>query len=564
MFPASTLLLVTSILGGRPIEKKEIFKPNLYLVRAKALTFSYEADRQARCIFEIEHVFLGPKSLNGERFEARAMLPTIGFGQSNNWTTPEIKKGEVSIWWITERPKEKNEGPAVKEKTKMPRLVAAENNPKTVRLVLFPPVRPMVHRASDADDEWTKEEYKREEQWYQYIEKCSLGMERAYRASDEQRLDVLKELARHDLPLLQGWCLESLENVLPKKEYVAYLTDLASTTKLHLLMEHRIDCQLCKSSLTWINSEVRLKFFQRWMYGQLTEGKREEEENDIVHMLNGTDYTNFSYTTFLRLMIDGLATDRRSEDFKQHLLNVHGCRPRDLVSADDGFAYLMAQIRKPDPNRRLAAARLLIHLVPLCKTQATTVKVLLDDSAYKSIADSLVEAVDLTALVLDGLSGFDGPKLGRGDKKVFLWVRLLKFAPPPQAVRFIREHVRPALPIDPDRVKHLVRDLDHDEFRRREAVSRQLREMGLEAEPILRKASASTNSVELRRRLDALLTQFKNERTITLRAIPILATMESPEARALLERLASGSPDAEITREAKKVIEAKEKQRSKP
>jgi hypothetical protein len=458
---------------------------------------------------------------------------------------------------------EKNEGPAIKQKTKMPRLVASENNPKTVGKVLFPPVRRIAHRVSDSDDEWTKEEYKREEQWYNYVEKCSLGMERVYRASDENRLNVLKEVGRHNLPLLQGWCLERLESVLSKRAYVAYLTDLASTARLHLLMEHRIDYQLSKLSQAWLNSETRLRFFQHWMNGELTESKSEEEENHIIYILNRTDYTDFSYTTFLRLMIDGFATDRRSKDFKKQLLHVRDCRPNDLVSIDDGFAYLMSQIRKAEPNRRLAAARLLIHFVPLCKTQAATVKTLLDDRAYQSIADSLNEALDQTALVLDGLSGIDGTKWGRGDHKDFLWVRLLKLAPQPQAVRFMREHIRSAIAIEPAHVRQLISDLDHEKFSRREQASRQLAAMGLETESMLRTALEHTKSTEARRRLEALVAQLKTERTITLRSISILAEIASPDAQALLERLASGSPDSQITRETKSAIQAKDKKQEK-
>jgi hypothetical protein len=110
MLPSSILLLLAAIMGGKPIEKKEIFEPDLYLVCAKSLTVSYEKDGQVRGIFEIEHVFVGPEPLSEEYFEARGRTPTLGFGQSGNWTSPEIKKGEVSIWWITERSKKKMKG----------------------------------------------------------------------------------------------------------------------------------------------------------------------------------------------------------------------------------------------------------------------------------------------------------------------------------------------------------------------------------------------------------------------------------------------------------------------
>lgn len=558
MFLFNSSLLMAALMGAQPIDKKELFKPNLYLVRAKALSFSYEDGGQAHCIFEIEHVYVGPDSLNGERFDARGGLPSPMFAQFGYWTGSEIKKGEVSIWWITERPSEKADGPAVKQKAKETRLVSAENNPKTANEVPFPPVRQTVHNATDSDDEKTKEEVRKDGQWFNYIEKCSMDMEQLYHASSEKRLDLLKELGRRDRPLLQGWCLGKLKSVLSQADYVAYLTDLATTATLHLLIEYEVDCQLCDLSPAWRSSERRLKFFRRWVNGKLTEGESESEENDILYILVRVNYDDFAYPTFLRLMIDGLTTDRRSEDFKKRLLDVRDFSLKDLTSIDDGFAYLTSQVRKANPNRRLAAARLLTHFVPLCKAQETTVKALLDDPAYKSVASPLSEALQQTALVLDGLCGKDGPKWELEEEK-FLWVRLLELAPAPQAVRFIREQVRPSPAVDPARVRQFVSDLDNDSFRRREEASRRLVAMGLETEPILEAALGRTKSAEVRRRLDSLLAQFKVERTITLRAIPILARLRIAEARSLLQKLASGSKNSPITREAKKALDSIEK-----
>jgi hypothetical protein len=561
MFQFSTVLLITALLNDQIVDKKEIFSRNLYLVRAKALAVSY-GEREVHGIFAIEHVYVGAESLRGERFEARGVPPTLGLGQFGNWTRPEITKGEVSIWWITDRHVGKKEVPAVKQAGRKPRLVAAEYDPTNGKNeVLFPPARRLAPRAADPDDEASKEQIKNAEEMYRYIETCARGMESVYRAGEHQRLSVLKDLARSEAPLLQGWCLAQLKSVLSKADYVTYLTEFASSVTLMLLMEHEVDCQLSSLSPAWCRSETRLKFFQRWMTGELTDGKGEMEENDIIYILIRTNYTDFSYTLFLRLLIDGLTTDRRSEDFKQQLLKVRNFRPKDVTVADAGFDYLMSQIRGADPDRRIAAARLLTHFVPLCKNQEKAVKNLLDNPSCKPIADHLTAVRQQTALVLDGLSGMDGPKWGP-EKNAFLWVRLLKLAPEPQAVRFIGQYVRPSLAVDPARVRKLISELDHEEFRHRDAASRQLSAMGLESEAIVRTALAETGSTEVRRRLDMLLAQFKTERAITLRAIPILATMATPGARTLLERLASGSPDASITKAAKKCLGAKEEKGS--
>jgi hypothetical protein len=107
---------------------------------------------------------------------------------------------------------------------------------------------------------------------------------------------------------------------------------------------------------------------------------------------------------------------------------------------------------------------------------------------------------------------------------------------------------------------HWIADLDNDEFARREAASKQLAAFGTGAEPALRKALAETNSAEVRSRINQLLKTI-GEWVVTdpdalrsLRAIWVLERIGTPAARAVLEDLAKGAPEARQTQEAKAAL----------
>ena len=81
------------------------------------------------------------------------------------------------------------------------------------------------------------------------------------------------------------------------------------------------------------------------------------------------------------------------------------------------------------------------------------------------------------------------------------------------------------------------------------------------AEPALRKTLASSNSLEVRRRVERILKKregpgtWQQERLRALRAINVLQKIGSQEARAALVSLAEGAPDAELIEEAKASLE---------
>ena len=140
----------------------------------------------------------------------------------------------------------------------------------------------------------------------------------------------------------------------------------------------------------------------------------------------------------------------------------------------------------------------------------------------------------------------------------------------PQAVALLEKHLLPAKKVDPDAdVRKLIKDLDAEEFAVRENASKELKKIGKPAEPLLRKALDGNPSAEVRRRIEELLEAGLEARPVknlppgildseplrTVRAIRVLEQIGTPEARAILEKLAKGDPDARETQEAKGSLE---------
>jgi hypothetical protein len=114
----------------------------------------------------------------------------------------------------------------------------------------------------------------------------------------------------------------------------------------------------------------------------------------------------------------------------------------------------------------------------------------------------------------------------------------------------------------PARLRQLIADLDHDDFERREAASQALGKQGVLAKAALHQALAETTSLEVRRRLLPLIEALppwvvtSPEELRALRAIAVLHRIGTPEARAILTKLAKGAPQARQTRAAQASLDA--------
>jgi hypothetical protein len=161
---------------------------------------------------------------------------------------------------------------------------------------------------------------------------------------------------------------------------------------------------------------------------------------------------------------------------------------------------------------------------------------------------------------------------GEGEK---LWLDLGSKSPAKAraAVERLGRHPDAALlaakfrpPAQPDNpmLAALVKDLDSDVFATREEASRKLRELGLKAEPILRRALARAPSLEMRRRIEGILAALappvlrlplSGDRLRGVRVIEVLERAGTPKSRKLLQAWADQTDDIPLSVEARLALE---------
>jgi WD40 repeat protein len=151
-----------------------------------------------------------------------------------------------------------------------------------------------------------------------------------------------------------------------------------------------------------------------------------------------------------------------------------------------------------------------------------------------------------------GLDSSDGVRAYRA-----MWMMVAAARP---SVSFLAERLQPKQPVADARLERLIAELDSEEFKNRARASQELEELGELAETALRKALASTRSLEVRRRVDSLLHKVEAqtlspEQLLTLRALEVLEHIGTPEAKQVLQNLAKGAPGARLTQEAKASLE---------
>jgi hypothetical protein len=545
----------------------EVFFPRLYLVRAQVKSVLKKAPRQSQAVMAIDHVYLGPASLMGRRFEV-CQWPHL----AGEWG---FAVGQVSICWVAEnsivKPPRTIRRYTQKPKKRQESLSAVFSDydirsGRRVRWVL-PPKR-----------KWEDSDF-----GYECTEKTAKKIEEVYRAEGNRRIDLLKQICAQNIIYWNGdlifWAMDALTHILPKSELAAFYKDLLLKPR-PISDEVCLDDALWELAPEWRCSKERIQLFHRWM---TSEREEFEEESPLGHDVGFTNvYSRFGFFTPLRefrrkenlsasalfpfdryldLIMEGLLSIQRSDKFKKSLIGmlpVSG--PEDPASIDAGFDYLLKQLRKGTAERRQAAARLLSCFIPLTKKQRVALQALFDDQSMKPLVPLLRQALDKKDRIWADLTEPEDESPRKG--KIRPRSETISDSVPrgmwgTQFLRALQERLRSAPPIDPDQVQQLLSDLDDYNFRRREEASRQLAAMGLAVEPLLRHEFARTDSVEVRRRLEGLLTQYRTERLLTSRAIAILARMQisSPKAAALLQKLARGSPEVSITQQAITALE---------
>jgi WD40 repeat protein len=125
------------------------------------------------------------------------------------------------------------------------------------------------------------------------------------------------------------------------------------------------------------------------------------------------------------------------------------------------------------------------------------------------------------------------------------------------AVSFLKKNLKPAVKAADAITGPLIADLDSDNFNVRDRATKQLKDLGVAAEPALRQKLSAKVSLEGAKRIETLLESLTTspqaltpERVRELRAVAVLAGARSPEGSAVLQELAKGLPNARLTRAA--------------
>ncbi|HZT82671.1 MAG TPA: hypothetical protein VFA26_20750 [Gemmataceae bacterium] len=160
-------------------------------------------------------------------------------------------------------------------------------------------------------------------------------------------------------------------------------------------------------------------------------------------------------------------------------------------------------------------------------------------------------------------------QLGRKDKAA--WEAVWSLARSgDKATALLKDHLKPAQAPEAKQVARLIADLDANDFKAREAASRELARLGGAVEADLRKALAGDPSAEAKKRLEGLLKPlaagFETDpaELRQLRGIQVLEQLGTPEAKKLLQALARGAPGARRTRDAQLALDRLHRRQSPP
>jgi WD40 repeat protein len=128
-----------------------------------------------------------------------------------------------------------------------------------------------------------------------------------------------------------------------------------------------------------------------------------------------------------------------------------------------------------------------------------------------------------------------------------------------EAVAWLEQRLHPVTEREREAIRQLLAALDDDRFKERDRASKELEQLGADAEPALRQALAGRLSPEATRRVEGLLagpasTRWPLPMLQKVRAVQALEQIGTARAREVLEKLAHGIPEARLTREAQDAL----------
>lgn len=125
----------------------------------------------------------------------------------------------------------------------------------------------------------------------------------------------------------------------------------------------------------------------------------------------------------------------------------------------------------------------------------------------------------------------------------------------PQTLALFEKRLRPAASAPAERLRRLLTKLDSPDFTTRTDATRELEKLGDLAAPVLHRALEDKPSLEVRRRIESVLSAARfvrqPEALRRLRAIRVLEQIGTPESQQLLRKLADGDPSARETAAAR-------------
>src|SRR5262249_21455521 len=127
---------------------------------------------------------------------------------------------------------------------------------------------------------------------------------------------------------------------------------------------------------------------------------------------------------------------------------------------------------------------------------------------------------------------------------------------PVQAVPLVKERLQPVSKPKIRAVTCWIAELDSDQFAVRQNARAELEKLGEQAEAALRTKLAEKPSLEVRQQIEQLLTKIEHssESLRALRAVEVLERIGNPEAKTVLETLATGTEGARLTKAAKESL----------
>ena len=139
-----------------------------------------------------------------------------------------------------------------------------------------------------------------------------------------------------------------------------------------------------------------------------------------------------------------------------------------------------------------------------------------------------------------------------------------------RAVDYLPRRIEAILvPVEARRVRALIRELDHDDFRVRNRATRELKQLVEIARPLLLKALEETTSEEVRHRLHYILSTSENAPRFTstdilrmLRTIYVMEDLPGAQTQAALDLIAAEFPDERVVNEARRAVLRMERKRT--